>query len=310
MGGAATTHIHNENKTPSKHLIQCLLDVGNRDKLFGNDDNALIAVELILSDSSARAALFKFMQSERSEENVLFCEAIQSLMLTVDFEKDFTDVMNRFIVVDAPLQLNISDVLRMKLTEAHKNNPSDDQLLIDCMQQVQDEVHLVIVGAFPRFQQSVFYREWHELELKTDGTVTATSELTRTILIVDDSLPVVKIMSRALSAKGFAVVVARDGAEALAKMYDGNLYAVLIDFILPLLSGPEVVKLYRQKAGRGLIIIGMSAFLDKDKEDACIDSGMNGFLRKPFAADKFISMVDNQLILQSIAEKKGNDPEP
>lgn len=291
-------------KTTSKNLIDCLLDVENRDKLFGNEDNELLAVEMILSDSIARSALLKFLTSERSEENVLFCEATQSLMLSGNFDHDFTAIMSQYIEDDAPLQLNISHTLRMQLIAAHRSNPSDEKLLIDCMQKVQDEIHRVILGAFPRFQQSVFYREWNELELTTDGTVSATSDRTLTVLLVDDSLPVVKIMSRALSAKGFAVVVARDGVEALAKMYDSKLYAVLIDFMLPLQSGPEVVKQYRERAGQNLIIIGMSAFFDCDKEDACIKSGMNGFLRKPFSIDKFVLMINSQRVLHSIAEHR------
>ena len=70
------------------------------------------------------------------------------------------------------------------------------------------------------------------------------------ILIVDDEPNVLRMVSYALYAEGFEVVVAQNGNEALIKVLTEVPDLVILDVMLPDMSGAEVCAKLRKRAGR------------------------------------------------------------
>jgi DNA-binding response OmpR family regulator len=82
-------------------------------------------------------------------------------------------------------------------------------------------------------------------------------ETTPTVLVVDDEPEIVELMRDFLEAEGFAVVAARDGAEALAVLDRTPVDCLLLDVMMPGKSGFEVCRQVRER--RDLPILFLSA---------------------------------------------------
>jgi CheY-like chemotaxis protein/HPt (histidine-containing phosphotransfer) domain-containing protein len=87
-----------------------------------------------------------------------------------------------------------------------------------------------------------------------------------------------------LTRQGHEVVVATDGAEAVAALDEQVFDLVLMDVQMPNLDGLEATKIIRQKeqaVGRHTPIIAMTAGAMKGDEERCLESGMDNYLSKP-----------------------------
>jgi two-component system, cell cycle sensor histidine kinase and response regulator CckA len=84
---------------------------------------------------------------------------------------------------------------------------------------------------------------------------------TETILIVEDDTAVRALAVRTLRARGYTVLEARDGAEALRLVNErpGSLDLLITDVVLPSLTGPELARQLRQQQDR-LRVLFMSGF--------------------------------------------------
>jgi len=104
------------------------------------------------------------------------------------------------------------------------------------------------------------------------------------ILVVDDD-PVVGIsFNRVLSGKGYAVITARDGEEALDKLAHEDYDAVFTDIKMPGMSGIEVAA--RVKAARPwLPVVIVTGYGSEANEAKAKEAGVAAFLRKPLSPE-------------------------
>ncbi len=80
-------------------------------------------------------------------------------------------------------------------------------------------------------------------------------EAKRTVLVVDDEPAIVELLRDFLAAEGFAVEIAADGAQALAAMERGPVDCVLLDVMMPDLSGFEVCRRIRERSDVPLLFV-------------------------------------------------------
>ncbi len=110
------------------------------------------------------------------------------------------------------------------------------------------------------------------------------------ILLVEDEKKVADIIVRGLKAERFAVDVAHDGADGweLAVAYDYDL--VILDLMLPGLSGTEILQKIRARNQLVPIIVltACDAMTDKVK---CFEAGADDYLTKPFAFAELLLRV-------------------
>ncbi len=119
-----------------------------------------------------------------------------------------------------------------------------------------------------------------------------------TILVVDDSPTVVKFVSFSLKNKGYRVVTACDGMDAIEKisnMSDG-VDLVITDLNMPNLDGYGLINTLRQneKFSRTPIIILTSEEGEDDKERG-LEVGASSYLVKPFKSDLLLNEVSKYL---------------
>ena len=110
-----------------------------------------------------------------------------------------------------------------------------------------------------------------------------------TILIVDDSLVVIKFLTKCLHALGHQTVTAYNGAEGLQKVLDAKnvIDLVIMDLQMPVMDGIEATKRIRTAESSDpsrmkLPIICSSANSNKETETLAIAAGVDYFLPKPF----------------------------
>jgi CheY-like chemotaxis protein len=105
----------------------------------------------------------------------------------------------------------------------------------------------------------------------------------RTVLVVDDD-SAVRLLCRAnLEGSGFRVVEAADGDEAVAQVHAERPDAILLDIMMPRLSGWEVAgTLLRDRATDAIPIIFISALTGPDQRMRALELGAVGYVTKPF----------------------------
>jgi two-component system chemotaxis response regulator CheY len=120
--------------------------------------------------------------------------------------------------------------------------------------------------------------------------------MSHTILVVDDSPTVVKFVSVSLKAKGYQVIGACDGMDALEKMsaMKGQVDLIITDLNMPNLDGYGLIETLRQSRAETPIIILSSEEDDADRARG-IAAGANSYLVKPFKPAVLLSEVSKQL---------------
>lgn len=119
------------------------------------------------------------------------------------------------------------------------------------------------------------------------------SEMTsvRKVLVVDDDPVIGKSFHRVLSGKGYAVITASDGEEALQKLSAEAYDVVFADIKMPGISGIEVAK--RLKASQPwLPVVIVTGYGTEENERRAKDVGVSGFLRKPLTPEMIVDAAE------------------
>ena len=102
------------------------------------------------------------------------------------------------------------------------------------------------------------------------------------ILIADDHPQGVELLDAYLADTGFEVETAYDGEEALTKVRDWRPDLVLLDVMMPKLSGFEVCKrLKADPATQGVAVLMITALDQPSDVERAVDAGTDDFLTKP-----------------------------
>src|SRR3954453_8944859 len=112
------------------------------------------------------------------------------------------------------------------------------------------------------------------------------------VLVVEDQAPLLTLLRYNLEKQGFRVEEAADGQEALTRVAEGRPDLVLLDWMLPALSGLEVCRqLRRRPATRDLPIIMVTARTEDQDAVRALDPGADDFISKPFVMDALLARI-------------------
>jgi two-component system phosphate regulon response regulator PhoB len=112
------------------------------------------------------------------------------------------------------------------------------------------------------------------------------------VLVVEDEAPLVAMLRYNLEKEGFEVDEASNGEEALAKIAELKPDVVLLDWMLPLVSGIEVCRqLRRAPATRSLPVIMLTARGEEADRVRGLDSGADDYVVKPFSPTELVARL-------------------
>jgi adenylate cyclase len=121
------------------------------------------------------------------------------------------------------------------------------------------------------------------------------------ILVVDDTPKNVKLLADVLSAKGYAVTTASSGPEALAKVEADTPDLVLLDVVMPEMSGYEVCRKIRENPTTGILPVVMVTALDPGEERIKgLEAGADDFLTKPINQPELLARVRSLLRIKEL----------
>src|SRR3954452_5991684 len=116
-----------------------------------------------------------------------------------------------------------------------------------------------------------------------------------TILVVEDEFGIAEVLASALTDSDHDVLIDINGKQGLERLKECHPELVLLDFMMPVLDGPAMVRAMRTDPElRAIPIVIMSSLPESVVAEAV--SGMyNGFIRKPFRLRIVIEMVNRVL---------------
>ena len=110
------------------------------------------------------------------------------------------------------------------------------------------------------------------------------------ILIVEDELKLARFIELELSAEGYAIMVAHDGLNALIMIRESNPDMILLDWMLPGMSGVEICRRLRS-TGNKTPIIFLTARDEISDRVAGLDAGANDYMVKPFSIEELLARI-------------------
>lgn len=122
------------------------------------------------------------------------------------------------------------------------------------------------------------------------------------VLIVDDCPTTRKLLSIHLRSKGYDVLLAENGLDALEKIGKEDINLILSDINMPYMDGIEFVKtLKTDPQGADIPVIMVTSEADVEEKEKAFKAGANGYLVKPVGSDTITQNIKD--ILKEIFEK-------
>jgi len=124
------------------------------------------------------------------------------------------------------------------------------------------------------------------------------------VLVAEDNAINQMVIKHTLLKLGASADIAGDGSEAIEKFKNSDYDLILMDVQMPLMDGYETTVYIRKQLQSNVPIIAMTAFALSGEDEKCYQSGMNGYVSKPFTIDSLDAAV--QKVLQAATVSNSN----
>ena len=110
------------------------------------------------------------------------------------------------------------------------------------------------------------------------------------ILVVDDDTAILRLLSTNLKARGYEVLTATDGEEALEAVQKDYIDLIILDIMMPKVDGIQVCRHIREWSDIPIIIL--SARGDENDKVKCLELGADDYLTKPFGIAELMARIN------------------
>ncbi len=113
------------------------------------------------------------------------------------------------------------------------------------------------------------------------------------VLIVDDEVDILEIISYNLIKEGYEILTAKNGIEALEKIAPFKPDLIILDIMMPKMSGVEACKIIRSKPEyNDTLIIFLTALNDESSQIKGLETGADDYISKPISPKVLVSRVN------------------
>ncbi|WP_133755165.1 response regulator [Naumannella halotolerans] len=124
------------------------------------------------------------------------------------------------------------------------------------------------------------------------------------VLIVDDDPQILRALRITLGAKGYEVILAADGEQAIAAAIDRRPDLIMVDLGMPKLDGIAVIEAVRGWSSAPILVVsGRSGSAEKVQ---ALDAGADDYVTKPFSIDELLARV--RALTRRIVPAGGSEP--
>lgn len=125
-----------------------------------------------------------------------------------------------------------------------------------------------------------------------------------TVLIIDDDANIINLLSKRLEQEGFNVNSAKDGKMGIDIASSDTPNIILLDLLMPEMSGKEVLKELKSNPNTALIpVIILSAIADTENKIDGLSMGANDYIVKPFRFQEVLARINTQLRISSMQKE-------
>jgi two-component system alkaline phosphatase synthesis response regulator PhoP len=120
--------------------------------------------------------------------------------------------------------------------------------------------------------------------------------MAKSIVVADDDPDILSIVAMSLETQGYDVYKATNGREAVDLVRDHHPDLIILDMMMPVMSGYEAIaELKADDSTRGIPIIGLSAKAMATDMERATDVGIDGYITKPFRIAQVLSVIEGYL---------------
>jgi CheY-like chemotaxis protein len=120
--------------------------------------------------------------------------------------------------------------------------------------------------------------------------------MAKTIVVADDDPDILSIVSMSLEAQGYDVHKAVNGQEAVELSRQHHPDLIIMDMMMPVMSGYEAVQALKADESTSTIpIVGLSAKAMSTDMERATDAGIDGYITKPFRIAQVLSVIEGYL---------------
>jgi DNA-binding response OmpR family regulator len=114
------------------------------------------------------------------------------------------------------------------------------------------------------------------------------------VLIVDDEDKILRFLELKLSLCGYDVATVSNGHEALSHVKSNTLDILVLDILMPVMDGFEVLEELRKSSELPVVVVSAKS----DNAEKAMELGANDFICKPFKPDELIARIEGSLAKQ------------
>ena len=128
------------------------------------------------------------------------------------------------------------------------------------------------------------------------------------VLVVDDVPVNLVVIEKMLDSLGYMVESATNGREAVEAVRNGNYDMIFMDIQMPEMDGLEATRRIRalDVEQSSIPIVAITANTMESDRDACIETGMNDFLAKPFVKKQLVTLLERYFPAADFGERKAS----
>jgi two-component system, OmpR family, response regulator CpxR len=132
-----------------------------------------------------------------------------------------------------------------------------------------------------------------------------TSAAVRSILLVEDDNELCSLMNDFLSPQGFRLEAVHDGRQGLARALEGDFDLVILDVMLPVLSGFELLRMIRKRST--IPVIMLTARTAQEDRITGLNAGADDYLPKPFGPEELLARI--RAVLRRVGKAEMVEPQ-
>lgn len=201
------------------------------------------------------------------------------------------------------LAMNLSDGSSWDLLTALRDNVETETISLLALSDLGEQEDVLAAGAdyclSKPFTQAQMHIALQRMVSKRGGGVQMDTAVSQPlILLAEDHEANINTFSSYLIAKGFHLILARNGVEAVARAKADKPDLILMDIQMPLMNGLEAIDKIRHDddtAVSRIPIIAVTALAMPGDKEACLEAGANGYLSKPVGLGQLVESINMQL---------------